>query len=92
MKQKIREILSKYRQNQGYTMEHAERELLNLFNVSNRFIAITYMIYIILWEALVVGGCGYVVFGLNRSGWWMLLAVLLSGAAYTPKKWKQLFI
>lgn len=35
MKKEIREILSKYRQNEGYTMEHAERELLNLFGVSN---------------------------------------------------------
>ena len=37
MKKKIREILSKYRQNEGYTMEHAERELLDLFSVSKRF-------------------------------------------------------
>ena len=35
MKRKIREILSKYRQNHGYTMEHAERELLELFSVGN---------------------------------------------------------
>ena len=34
MKKKVREILSKYRQNEGYTMEHAERELLDLFSVS----------------------------------------------------------
>jgi hypothetical protein len=33
MKKKVREILSKYRQNEGYTMEHAERELLDLFSV-----------------------------------------------------------
>ena len=59
--------------------------------VSKRFIAITYMIYIILWEALIIGGFGYVVFGLNRSGWWMLLAVLLSASAYKPKSWRELF-
>lgn len=34
MKKQIREILSKYRGNKDYTMEHAERELLNLFSVS----------------------------------------------------------
>jgi hypothetical protein len=34
MKKQIREVLSKYRGNQGYTMEHAESELLNLFSVS----------------------------------------------------------
>ena len=59
--------------------------------VSKRFIAITYMIYIILWEALIIGGFGYVVFGLNRSGWWMLLAVMLSDSAYKPKSWRELF-
>jgi hypothetical protein len=34
MKKQIREVLSKYRGNQGYTMEHAESELLNLFSVN----------------------------------------------------------
>jgi hypothetical protein len=34
MKKQIREVLSKYRGNQGYTMEQAESELLNLFSVS----------------------------------------------------------
>ena len=34
MKKQVREVLSKYRGNQGYTMEHAESELLNLFSVS----------------------------------------------------------
>jgi hypothetical protein len=37
MKKQIREILSKYRGNQEYTMEHAERELLDLFSVSGSF-------------------------------------------------------
>ena len=41
MKKKVREILSKYRQNQGYTMEHAERELLDLFSVSKPFVIAT---------------------------------------------------
>ena len=35
MKKQIREVLSKYRGNQGYTMEHAESELLKLFSVSD---------------------------------------------------------
>jgi nitrate reductase NapE component len=64
---------------------------LHIGGVSKRFIAITYMIYIILWEALVIGGFGYAVFVLNRSGWWMLLAVLLSASAYKPKSWRKLF-
>ena len=34
MKKQIKEVLSKYRGNQGYTMKQAESELLNLFSVS----------------------------------------------------------
>lgn len=64
---------------------------LHIGGVSKRFTAITYVIYIILWEALIIGGFGYVVFVLNRSGWWMLLAVLLSAFAYKPESWRKLF-
>jgi hypothetical protein len=48
---------------------------------------ITYLIYIIFWELLIFGGTGYAVFVLDHSGWWFLLAALLGGAAYSPKKW-----
>ena len=72
-------------------IQQQETGKLPLKNVSSRFIAITYMLYIIAWEGLVIGGCGYVVFALNRSGWWFVLGVLLSVSAYTPKKWRQLF-
>ena len=47
----------------------------------------TYLIYILLYETLVIGGIGYAVFVLDHSGWWMLLAVILSSAAYPPSKW-----
>lgn len=48
---------------------------------------LTYLIYILLYEALVLGGTGYAVFVLDHSGGWFILAVLLSCAAYSPKKW-----
>lgn len=48
---------------------------------------LTYLIYILAWEGMVLGAACYAVFVLNRSGWWFLLAVLLSGAAYKPKDW-----
>ena len=76
---------------QGTEVSENTDKALHIGGVSKRFIAITYMIYIILWEALVIGGFGYVVFVLNRSGWWMLLAVLLSASAYKPKSWRKLF-
>lgn len=59
-------------------------------NFSDRFVIVTYLIYVILWEGLIIGGCSYVVFGLGHSGWWFALAFILSGAAYTPEKWRCL--
>lgn len=47
----------------------------------------TYLIYVILWESLVVGGTGYAVFVLDYSGWWFLLAAIFSGSAIQPKDW-----
>lgn len=49
--------------------------------------AATYLVYIVLWESMVIGGCAYVVFGLGYSGWWFLLALMLSASAYKPKDW-----
>lgn len=54
-------------------------------------IVITYLIYIIFYESLVLGGTAYIVFGLGFNEWWWLLAILFSGAAYSPKTWNKLF-
>ena len=48
---------------------------------------LTYLIYIVLYETLVIGGIGYAVFVLDASGWWFALAFCLSSAAYSPMKW-----
>jgi hypothetical protein len=58
--------------------------------VSGSIIFLSYTIYIVLYEALVIGGCGYVTFGLGHSGWWWLLAILFSSGAYSPSKWNRL--
>ena len=58
--------------------------------VSEVVITLSYMVYILMYEALVIGGCGYVVFGLGRSGWWFLLALLMSAGAYKPASWNAL--
>ena len=53
-------------------------------------IAITYTIYIIFYETLIIGGCGYITFGLHHSLWWWALAVYMSASACDPAKWNRL--
>lgn len=48
---------------------------------------ITYLLYIILFESLVLGGTGYAVFMLGFSGYWFILAILISASAYKPSAW-----
>ena len=48
---------------------------------------ITYLIYIIFWEGMTIGGASYVVFELNYSGWWLLAGALIGGCAYPPERW-----
>lgn len=43
-----------------------------------------FTVYSIAYEALVLGGAGFVVFGLGRSPWWMLLGVALSTVQLKP--------
>ena len=52
--------------------------------------ALTYLIYIVIWEAATLGTCTYLVFWKGYSGWWFLLAILLSTMAYKPSSWNQL--
>ena len=48
---------------------------------------LTYLIYILAYESLILGGTAYAVFVLGHSGWWFALAVILSGLAYKPETW-----
>ena len=56
-----------------------------------QWFALTYLIYIVFFESLIWGGCAYVVFWRGVSGWWFALALVVSGAAYGPRKWRSLF-
>lgn len=49
--------------------------------------AITYLIYIIVWELLIFGGIGYAVFVLGHSGWWFVMAFFFGACSYSPLKW-----
>jgi hypothetical protein len=58
--------------------------------MNSGWVAATYLIYIILWVALTLGGCGYAVFVRGHSGWWFVLAVILASCAYRPEAWVAL--
>ena len=59
--------------------------------VEDKMRALTYLIYIIFWESLVLGGSIYLYGWQEWSGWWVVLGILLSTMAYSPKKWGKLF-
>jgi len=52
---------------------------------------LTYLIYVIFWEALTIGGCAYLVFWQGQHGAWFILAVVLSSMGYSPSKWNDMF-
>lgn len=52
--------------------------------------AVTYLIYIIVYEFLCLGGCAYLVFWKNANPWWFVLACMLSAGAYKPESWAKL--
>lgn len=51
---------------------------------------ITYLIYIIVWDCGLIGGCTYLVFWKGISGYWFFLAVILSFCGFKPKHWRSL--
>jgi hypothetical protein len=55
--------------------------------MTNTVAYVTYLVYILVFEGLVLGGTGYAVFVLGHSGWWWVLAVFVGASAYTPEKW-----
>ena len=50
-----------------------------------KFNLLMFVIYSILFELIVWGLFGWAVFINGNSGWWFLLAVLLSGSQLKPK-------
>lgn len=56
----------------------------------NILATITYLIYVLIWDGRIIGGCAYLVFWRGESGCWFLLAVVLSSAALKPKDWRKL--
>ena len=73
------------------TPKQEETKALNKAFVSRIFLIITYLIYIIFWESLCLCGGAYMVIHFDRSGWWMLLAVVCGGACFKPHTWYGLW-
>lgn len=46
---------------------------------------VVFAIYSILFEGIVWGMFGYAVFIQNRSNWWLLVAIIISGAQLKPR-------
>jgi len=49
--------------------------------------SITYLIYIIFWEALVLGLPLYYILEKGHSAWWLFFAIFLSAASFQPRAW-----
>ena len=56
-----------------------------------KWVLITYLIYIVIYECLVLGGTAFIIVEYNRSGWWMLLGILMSTGAYKPSAWAEMY-
>lgn len=55
------------------------------------YVGVTYLIYVLAYETLTLGGTAYAVFVLNHSGWWFVLGVVLSSGCFMPKRWRELW-
>lgn len=48
---------------------------------------LTYLIYIVMWETLTIGGSVYLYIWKERSGWWVVLGIILSCSCFKPNAW-----
>lgn len=46
-----------------------------------------YVFLHLLWDFIVFGTCTYVVFWLDQSGWWYLLAIIIAGGLPSYKNY-----
>ena len=50
-----------------------------------------YLLYCLLWDGGILGGCAYLVFWRGASGWWFLLAMLfVSAGGFRTASWDAL--
>lgn len=46
---------------------------------------LAFLVYIIIWDVGIIAGAAYAVFWLDASGWWFLLAIILTGMSFKPR-------
>lgn len=51
---------------------------------------ITYLIYVLAWPAMMIGGSVYLCGWRGWSGWWVVLGYLYCSGMIGPKKWAKL--
>lgn len=51
----------------------------------------SYMIYLVFYETLTIGGTAWVVFIQGQSGWWWILGVIFSAGCIKPERWTTLW-
>lgn len=46
---------------------------------------LTFLLYIIIWDGGIIGGTFYATFILGHSGWWWVVAVILTAESFKPR-------
>lgn len=55
------------------------------------YVAFSYLIYVIFWDAGLIGGAAYLVYWRDQSGWLIVAALIIGGCGYHPWKWAALY-
>lgn len=53
-------------------------------------VAWTYLLFALVFDGGLIGGCAYVVFWLGYSGWWFALAIFIGTCGPAPDRWADL--
>lgn len=55
------------------------------------WVAVTYLIYTIVWDGGIMAVCFYLVLH-GHSAWWVLGGLMLASCCYQPSKWRRLWM
>lgn len=73
-------------------LKHVEKtSLCEKRHQRKKILIITYLIYIILYETLCLGGGAFIVIKYNKSFDWMMLGLLCGAVCFKPRAWYALW-